>query len=152
MFNPLVDELNWHCVHQRWNSRPNPMCSHSHSQPNACKSTFSIVHNSRTCCLRSNSSQKIISYNWHPTNAFFFLVIEIFGCLHKQANVFLEDCANAISNLKESKSHPLFVLITFLGKKISIMLRRIQASSILNLVVARSLTTSWLPPPSSTTP
>ncbi len=32
----------------------------------------------------------------HPTNRFFSLATEIFGCLHKQADVFLYKCANAI--------------------------------------------------------
>jgi hypothetical protein len=35
-------------------------------------------------------------YNQHPTNQFFPLTIEIFGCLRKHANVFLHDCTNAI--------------------------------------------------------
>jgi len=39
-------------------------------------------------------------YNWHHTDQFLPLVIEVFGCLHKHANVFLHDCANVIWNLK----------------------------------------------------
>jgi hypothetical protein len=35
-------------------------------------------------------------HNQHPTNQFFPLAIEVFGCLHKHADVFLHDCANAI--------------------------------------------------------
>ncbi len=34
--------------------------------------------------------------NRHPINQFLPLAIEIFGCLHKHADVFLHDCANAI--------------------------------------------------------
>ncbi len=35
-------------------------------------------------------------HNWHPTNQFLFLAIEVFGCLHKRVDVFLHDYANAI--------------------------------------------------------
>jgi hypothetical protein len=38
--------------------------------------------------------------NQHPTNQFFLLAIEVFGCLHKQANVLIHNCANAIWNFK----------------------------------------------------
>jgi hypothetical protein len=34
--------------------------------------------------------------NIHPTNQFLPLAIEVFGYLHKHADVFLHDCANAI--------------------------------------------------------
>jgi hypothetical protein len=34
--------------------------------------------------------------NQHPTDQVFPLVIEVFGCLHKHANVFLHDYSNAI--------------------------------------------------------
>jgi hypothetical protein len=34
--------------------------------------------------------------NRHPINQFFSLTIEVFGCLHKHADVFLHDYANAI--------------------------------------------------------
>jgi hypothetical protein len=52
--------------------------------------------------------------NQHPTDQFLPLTIEIFGCLHKQIDVFLHDCVNAIWSLKRPKSLPLFVLVTFL--------------------------------------
>ncbi len=61
----------------------------------------------------------------HPTNQFLPLAIEIFGCLYKQVDVFLHDCANTIWNLKTPKG-PL------LHQKISITLPRMQASSILS--------------------
>ncbi len=35
-------------------------------------------------------------YNRHPINQILPLTIEIFGCLHKHADVFLYNCANAI--------------------------------------------------------
>jgi hypothetical protein len=42
--------------------------------------------------------------NQHPTDQFFHLAIELFGCLHKHANVFLYYCANAIQSLKGPKA------------------------------------------------
>jgi hypothetical protein len=41
---------------------------------------------------------------------------------------------------------PLFVLVTFLCQRISITLQKMQASSILNQVIAVGLITSQLPP------
>jgi hypothetical protein len=52
-------------------------------------------------------------YDQHPTDQFFFLAIEIFGCLHKQADVFLHKCVNIIWSLKGLEGPPLFVLVTF---------------------------------------
>jgi hypothetical protein len=40
-------------------------------------------------------------YNRHPTNCFLPLAIKVFGCLHKEADVFLNKCANVIWNLKQ---------------------------------------------------
>jgi hypothetical protein len=34
--------------------------------------------------------------NQHPTNEFLHLTIEVFGCLHKHADVFSHNCANVI--------------------------------------------------------
>jgi hypothetical protein len=39
-------------------------------------------------------------YDQQPTDRFLSLAIEVFGCLRKQANVFLHKCANAIWSLK----------------------------------------------------
>jgi hypothetical protein len=46
--------------------------------------------------------------------------------------MFLHDCANAIWSLKGPEGLHLFVLVTFLCKKISITLQRMQMSSILS--------------------
>ncbi len=32
----------------------------------------------------------------HPTNQFLPLVVQVFGCLHEQVDVFLHNCANTI--------------------------------------------------------
>jgi hypothetical protein len=72
------------------------------------------------------------SYHYqHPIDQFLPLSIEVFECLHKQVNVFLHNCANAIWSLKGPKGPPLFALIIFF-EKISITLQRMQTSSILS--------------------
>jgi hypothetical protein len=81
-------------------------------------------------------------HNQHPIDRFLLLAIEVFGCLNKQADVFLHDCVNAMWNFKGPKSPSLFVLVTFLHQKISITLKRMQASSILSWVIVVGLATS----------
>jgi hypothetical protein len=88
----------------------------------------------------------------HPTDQFIPLVVEVFGCLHKQAYVFLHDHANAIWSLKRLKGPPIFVLVSFFGQIFFITLQIMQASSILNQVVAIGLTISQLPPLEDTPP
>jgi hypothetical protein len=61
-------------------------------------------------------------HDQHPINQFFFLAIEVFGCLDKQANVFLDDCANVIWNFKGPKGLPFSILVTFFCQKFSITL------------------------------
>jgi hypothetical protein len=51
--------------------------------------------------------------NRHPTDQFLPLTIEIFGYLHKYANVFLQDCANAIWSLKRLKGPSCLYLSHF---------------------------------------
>jgi hypothetical protein len=53
-------------------------------------------------------------HNRHPINQFLPLAIEVFGYLHKHADVFLHDYANVIWSLKGTKGSHLFTLITFL--------------------------------------
>jgi hypothetical protein len=67
-------------------------------------------------------------YNQHPIDQFLSLAIEIFGHLHKQVDVFLHDCANAIWSLKGLEGLHLFILVTFLCQKLLIVLQRMQAS------------------------
>jgi hypothetical protein len=51
--------------------------------------------------------------NRHPIGHFFHLTIEVFGCLDKQVDVFLHDCANVMWNFKEPRGLPFFVLVFF---------------------------------------
>jgi hypothetical protein len=80
------------------------------------------------------------------------LAIEVFGCLHKKANVFLQDCANAIWNMKGLESPHLSILVTFLCKKVSITLQRMQDVHILSWKIIVGLIISRLPPPQDTPP
>jgi hypothetical protein len=96
----------------------------------------------------SNATQakKWRYHNQHLINQFLLLTMEVFGCLHKQVDVFLHNCANAIWSLKGPKSPPLSILVIFLWQKISITLQRLQTSSILSQTIALGLGTSQLPP------
>jgi hypothetical protein len=60
--------------------------------------------------------------------------------------MFLHECANAIWSLKGLKALPFFVSATFFHQNISIMLQRVQTSSILSQAIAIGLVTSQLPP------
>jgi hypothetical protein len=75
-------------------------------------------------------------HNRHLIDQFLYLAIEVFGCLHKHANVFLHDCANAIWSLKRLEGLHLLTLVTFLCQKVLIALQKIQASLILSWAVA----------------
>jgi hypothetical protein len=59
--------------------------------------------------------------NQHLSDQFFPLAIEIFKCLHKQAYVFLNDCANDIWSLKGPEGF-IFLSWFFFCQKISITL------------------------------
>ncbi len=48
----------------------------------------------------------------HPTYYFLLLAIEVFGCLDKQIDVFLHDCANVVWNFKGLEGLLLYVLVT----------------------------------------
>jgi hypothetical protein len=141
--------MNRHCAHQRWHSHPSQCC---HCRVNVSGSTSPILHNSKIFHLRLIVDNERSYHNWHPTNQFLPFAIEVFGCLHKHANVFLHDCVNAIWSLKWPKGPLLSTLITFLCQKVSITLQKIQMSSILSRTVAIGLATSWLPPLQNTPP
>jgi hypothetical protein len=66
----------------------------------------------------SNAIQaKNMSYHdQHPIDPFLPLAIKVYGCLHKQINVFLHDCVNAIWILKRPKGL-LFIMVPFFDKK-----------------------------------
>jgi hypothetical protein len=80
------------------------------------------------------------------------LAIEVFGCLHKHADVFLHDCANAIWSFKGTEGPHFSTLVTFFCQKVSITLQWMQVSSILSWVVVVRLTIFRLPPLQDTPP
>ncbi len=81
-------------------------------------------------------------HNQHPTDQFLSLAIKVFGCLHKHANVFLHNYANAIWSLKGIEGPHLSTLVTFLRKMFLIKLQRMQAFFIISHAIDVNLTTS----------
>jgi hypothetical protein len=70
---------------------------------------FPRFHTTQEFVTSNVAQAKKRSYhNQHPIDQFFFLAIEVFGCLHKQADMFLHECANAIWSLKVLKALPFF--------------------------------------------
>jgi hypothetical protein len=73
----------------------------------------------RYCAIQGFATLDVVQikekkyYNQHPTDQFLPLTIEIFEYLHKQVDVFLHDCANAIWNLKGLKGLHFFYLNYF---------------------------------------
>jgi hypothetical protein len=63
-------------------------------------------------------------HNQQPIDQFLPLAIEVFGCLHKHANVFVHNYANAIWSLKGTKGLHLSTLVTFLRQKVLITLQK----------------------------
>ncbi len=57
-------------------------------------------------------------HNQHLIDQFLPLAIEVFGCLHKQVDVYLQDCANAIQSSKRSEGLFLSILVVFLYQNI----------------------------------
>ncbi len=109
LFNHIqfLSLMNWHCVHKKWQSHFN---WHYHCQPNMIEFASPILHNSR---IHNVAHKKKKKFNQHPTNQFFPLAIEVFGCLNKQADVFSNKCVNAIWSLKWLETLPLSILVTF---------------------------------------
>jgi hypothetical protein len=67
----------------------------------------------------------------HLENDFIFSTIEIFKCLHQQANDFFHRRANITWSLKGFKSPPLSIIHLFYRQKVSMALQTIQAATIL---------------------
>jgi hypothetical protein len=111
----LLSSTSRHCVHQRWYLHRSWHC---HCRPNANKFTSSILRNIRIYYLRCGSSQKMELLWPTPHQSIPPFSNWIIWMLHKQANVFLHNCATTIWSLIGPKGPHLFVLITFLHKKI----------------------------------
>jgi hypothetical protein len=145
----LLSLMNWHCVHQIQH-----LClsRHCHCLPNASGFTSPIFATQRFVTFDAVQAKEKSYRDQHPIDQFLPLIVEVFGCLHKQAYVFLHDRANAIWGLKRLKGPPIFVLVTFLCQIFFITLQIMQASPILNQVVAIGLAISQLPPLEDTPP
>jgi len=61
---------------------------------------------------------------------FFLLAIEIFGCLHQQADNFFYQCANMVWSTKDTTCLPSLVLCSFYKSRVSIALQRTHATTI----------------------
>jgi hypothetical protein len=145
----LLLMMSQHYVHQRWHSHLSQHCRCDPMQVDLFSQSYT------TQGFATYNATQVIEWNycdWHPTNQFFPLVVEVFGCLHKQADMFLHNCANAIWSFKWPEGLHFYVLVTFIHQKVLIKLQRLQTSSILNWARAIGLTTSWLPPLRDTPP
>ncbi len=86
--------------------------------PQSCTTQGFVASNVAQAKKRSYHDQ-------HPANQFLPLVVEVFRCLHKQTDVFLHNCANAIWSLKGWKTPILLILDTFFQQKNSIILQEL---------------------------
>jgi hypothetical protein len=63
---------------------------------------------------------KVVSYrNRRFEDHFIFLIVEIFKCLHEEANDFRHQCANMAWLAKSSKDPPLSILHSFYRRMVS---------------------------------
>jgi hypothetical protein len=165
-FATVVQDVGFHMGHQKPHAFPSTMFNSSCQHVNVVfiKDNFlTLVHvvianptwanllprSSTTLGLvASNATQaKKWSYpDQYLVNQFLPLAVEVFQCLHKDVDVFLHNCANAIWILKGLKGLLFFVLVTFFWQKNSITLQRLQASSILSWALVLGLIISRLPP------
>jgi hypothetical protein len=114
------DENNYMCFRQR-HSIPLvdnlTLCSQNlhiswccYNWPNVCKFI------SQSCVIQGFATSNVVQakkksyHDQHPIDQFLCVAIEVFGCLHKHAYVFLHDCANAIWSLKGLERPSLFCL------------------------------------------
>jgi hypothetical protein len=81
----------------------------------------------------ANQAKEKSYHNQHSTNQLLPLAIEVFGCLHKHADVFLHDCVNPICSLKGTKGLHLSTLIIFFHKKFSITIFHLKSVPFLTL-------------------
>ncbi len=83
----------------------------------------------KSCCWGQNlwskqTTGKKSYHNQHPIDQCLLLAIEVFGCLYKQVDMFLHDCANAMWNFETPKDFSSICLDYFFPQKFSITLQR----------------------------
>ncbi len=64
-------------------------------------------------------------HDWHSTNTFFPLAMEIFGWLHQQTNNFFHQCASMIWLRNGTNNPPLVVLHAFYKQRMLIALQKV---------------------------
>jgi hypothetical protein len=87
-------------------------------QPNTNGFISLILRNLRFATSNVAQTNEKRFCNQHPTNKFLPLINEVFDCLHKHVNVFLNNFANAIWSLKGLEGPHLSILVIFLVKKL----------------------------------
>jgi len=53
-----------------------------------------VVPSRRVIMMMITQAKEGLYHDWHSTNTFLPLAIEIFECIHQQANKFLHQCVN----------------------------------------------------------
>lgn len=74
-------------------------------------------------------------HDWHSKDVFLPLVIEIFGCVHQQANNFLHQCVNMVWLTKNTCSPRLVVLCAFYKQRVLVALQKTHATFILKCII-----------------
>jgi hypothetical protein len=74
--------------------------------------------------------------DWFPMDMFLHLHVEVFKCLHQQANEFFHRCANIEWVAKGNGGLPFLVLCAFCRQKVLMVLQHAQEVSILRWAVA----------------
>jgi hypothetical protein len=78
---------------------------------------FQAISFCRVATMVAAQVKEGLYHNWHLEDVFLPLVIEIFGCIHQQANNFLHQCASMVWLTKDTYNPPLVVLCAFHSKK-----------------------------------
>jgi hypothetical protein len=68
---------------------------------------------------------KVVLYRDQHPNDFIPLIIEIFECLHQQADNFFHQCANMAWLMKGFKGPPLLILRSFYRQKMLVALQKV---------------------------
>ncbi len=83
---------------------------------------FQVASFCRVATMVAAQVKEGFYHNWHSENVFLPLAIEVFGCLHQQANNFLHQCAIMVWLTKDTCGPPLVVLCAFYKQRVSVAL------------------------------
>jgi len=112
----------------------------------------------RSCTIQGFTTSNVTQtkqknyHNQHLIDQFLPLAIEVFGCLHKQVDVYLQDCVNAFWSSKGPEGLFLSILVVFLYQNIFNYVTK--DANILHLKLGNSGRLSYFPSstPSGDTP